>query len=152
MKSPERAKVIKVVFDTNVIVSGLIASSGSPHEVLEAWHRGDVVLLVCEAIADEVTGVLQRPYFRDKRQITRSDIARIKNSLETDAVVVSPEVTLEVVRDDPDDNRILECALEGGAEYVVSGDHHLLELKRFRGTQIVTAREFLSILELRRFR
>ena len=143
--------MIQVVFDTNVIVSGPIASSGSPHEVLEAWHRGDVVLLVCEAIVDEVTGVLQRPYFRDKRKITRSDIARIRNSLETDAVVVSPEATLEVVGDDPADNRILECALEGGADYVVNRDHHLLELKTFRCTQIVTAREFLSILKLRRF-
>ena len=139
--------MIKVVFDTNIIVSGLIANAGAPYQALEAWRRRDVVLLVSDAIIEEVVDVLARPFFRDKRQISRSDIARVKHALKMDAIVVSPNTRLEVVRDDPDDNRIVECALDGGADYIVSGDHHLLELKRFRGIQIVTAREFLTILE-----
>jgi len=139
--------VVKVVFDTNIIISGLIANSGAPYEILETWRRGDVISLTSEAIIDEVIEVLQRPFFRDKRHITQSDIARIKHALKTDAVVVSPKASLEVVGKDPDDNRILECALEGGADYLVSGDHHLLDLKRFRGMQIVTARQFLAILK-----
>ena len=139
--------MIKVVFDTNIIVSGLIANAGAPYQALEAWRRRDVVLLVSDAIIEEVVDVLARPFFRDKRQISRSDIARVKHALKMDAIVVSPNTRLEVVGDDPDDNRIVECALDGGADYIVSGDHHLLELKRFRGIQIVTAREFLTILE-----
>ena len=139
--------MIKVVFDTNIIVSGLIANAGAPYQALEAWRRRDVVLLVSDAIIEEVVDVLARPFFRDKRQISRSDIARVKHALKMDAIVVSPNTRLEVVGDDPDDNRIVECALDGGADYIVSGDHHLLELKRFRDIQIVTAREFLTILE-----
>ena len=139
--------MIKVVFDTNIIISGLIANAGAPYEALEAWRRRDVVLLVSDAIIDEVADVLARPFFRDQRHITKSDIDRVRHALKTDAMVVSPNTHLEVVEDDTDDDRIVECALDGGADYIVSGDHHLLELKRFRGIQIVTAREILAILE-----
>ena len=142
--------MLKVVFDTNIIVSGLIAHSGSPYRALEAWRRGDVVLLVSKPIVDEVASVLQRPFFREKRHIGKVDIARIRQALETDAVVVSPQVPLKVVANDPADDRILECTLEGGADYLVSGDHHLLELKRHRHVRIVTARQFLAILESQR--
>ena len=138
--------MLKVVIDTNVIVSGLTMSAGNPYEILKAWHRGDIVVLVSTAIVNEVVNVLGRPFFRDKRHITREDIARIERVLRTDALVVSPEVHLHVVENDPDDDRILECAGEGGADYVVSGDHHLLVLKRYRSTPIVTAREFVAIL------
>lgn len=139
--------MLKVVFDTNIIVSGLIAHSGNPYKILEAWRQGDVVLLVSKPIVDEVVSVLQRPFFREKRQIGKADVVRIRRALETDTVMVSPQVHLKVVANDPADDRILECALEGGADYLVSGDHHLLELKRYRHVRIVTARQFLAILE-----
>ena len=138
--------MIKAVYDTNVIVSGLIAHSGKPYQALEAWRRGDVILLVSKPIVDEVIEVLQRPYFQEKRHITRADIAGVKRSLEADAVMVSPEIRLEVVANDPDDNRILECAVAGDADCVVSGDHHLLELKQYQGIPVVTAAEFLVIV------
>ena len=139
--------MIKVVYDTNIIVSGLIAHAGAPYEALEAWRRREVVLLVSDAIIEEVADVLTRPFFRDKRHISQSDIERVRQALKMDAMVVSPNIHLEVVENDPDDDRIIECALNGGADYIVSGDHHLLKLERFRSIQIVTAREFLAILE-----
>lgn len=139
--------MIKVVFDTNIIVSGLIANTGAPYETIELWRRDNVVLLISDAIIDEVSDVLTRPFFRDQRHITKSDIDRIKHALKTDATIVSPNSRLKVVGNDPDDNRIIECALDGGADYIISGDHHLLELKRFAGIQIVTAKEFLTIFK-----
>jgi len=139
--------VIKVVYDTNIIVSGLIAHAGAPYEALEAWRRRDVVLLVSDAIIDEVADVLARPFFRDQRHISKSDIERVRQALRMDATMVPSNIHLEVVESDPDDDRIVECALGGSADYIVSGDHHLLELKRFHGIQIVTAREFCAILE-----
>jgi uncharacterized protein len=139
--------VIKVVFDTNIIVSGLIANTGAPYETIELWRRDDVVLLISDAIIDEVADVLTRPFFRDQRHITKSDIDRIKYALKTDATIVFPNSRLKVVGNDPDDNRIIECALDGSADYIISGDHHLLELKQFAGIQIVTAKEFLTIFK-----
>ena len=147
MRTSEGVDVIKVVFDTNIIVSGLIANTGAPYETIELWRRDNVVLLISDAIIDEVSDVLTRPFFRDQRHITKSDIDRIKHALKTDATIVSPNSRLKVVGNDPDDNRIIECALDGGADYIISGDHHLLELKRFAGIQIVTAKEFLTIFK-----
>lgn len=139
--------MMRVVCDSNIIVAGLIANSGSPYEVLKAWRRGDIVLLVSEAIIAEVVEALGRPFFREKRGITQQDIARVKQSLEMDAVAVSTKPHLKVVREDPDDDRIIECALEGNADYLVSGDKHLLTLRRYRHLPIVSARELLVILQ-----
>ena len=140
--------MLRVVLDTNIIISGSIASSGGPHEALKAWRLGEIILLVSDVIVSEVVEVLGRPFFRDRRRITSRDIAEIRRTLGTDAVLVSPQAHLEVIEDDPDDDRILECAVEGGADYLVSGDHHLLDLGRYRGIRIVTAREFVAILKM----
>lgn len=139
--------MLKAVCDTNVIVSGLIAHSGGPYELLEAWRRGEFVLLVSEAIVSEVTEVLGRPFFRDKRGITKEDIIRVREVLETDVVMVSIKSHLCEIENDPDDDRILECALDGEADYLVSGDHHLLALQRYRGIPVVTTRQFLTVLQ-----
>ena len=141
--------MLKVVLDSNVIISGLTATAGNPHNVLEAWRRGEIVLLTCPAIVEEVTEVLSRPFFREKRHITQEQVTRAKRVLEMDTVLVEPKEHLDVVDNDPDDDRVLECALAGGADYVVSGDHHLLDLGRFRHIPIVTPRQFLAILEAR---
>lgn len=139
--------MIKVVFDTNIIISGLIANSGPPYEVLEMWRQGNIVLLTSDAIIKEVVNVLKRPFFQDKRHIDKADISQIKRVLETDAIVFSPNTCLEIVGDDPDDNRVLECALDGDADYIISGDHHLLEIEEFQNIQIISARKFLIILK-----
>ncbi len=139
--------MLKVIFHTNVIVSGLTASSGHPYEALAAWRRGEVVLVISPPIVDEVLEALKRPFFRDKLHISEPDVTRAKRALETDAVMVSPKKRLRVVENDPDDDRVLECALEGGANYLVSGNHHLLELGECRGTRIVSPKEFLAILK-----
>ena len=141
--------MLKVVLDTNVIISGLTATRGNPHNILEAWRRGEIILLTCPAVVDEVAEVLCRPFFRDRRHITEDDVTRARRVLAVDATVVVPRVRLVVVEDDPDDDRVLECALEGGADYIVSGDHHLLDLGRFRHIPVVTPRQFLAILEAR---
>ena len=139
--------MLRVVLNTNIIVSGLIASSGNPREILAAWRQGVIILLVSDAIVGEVIDVLGRPFFRDRRRITSEDVAGIRQALQTDSVRVTPRAHVEMIKDDPDDDRILECALEGGADYLISSDHHLLDLERYRGTRIVTAREFTAILK-----
>ena len=139
--------MLKVVCDTNIIVSSLTTTSGNPYEVLEAWRRDQILLLVSETIVGEVVDVLGRPFFRDKRGINQRDIARVRHLLETDAVMVSPKTRLNVVKDDADDNAIIESAWEGEADYLVSGDHRLLALGRYRHIQVVTAKEFVAILK-----
>lgn len=102
-------------------------------------------MLLSEPIVDEVVAVLGRPFFRHRRHIGEADLARVKRALETDAAMVSHKKRLRVVEDDPDDDRVLECALEGGADYLVSGDRRLLGIERYGGIRIVTPREFMAI-------
>ena len=71
----------------------------------------------------------------------------MRAKVESAAELVRPGITLDIVTDDPDDNRILECAAEGRADYIVSGDRHLLRLKCYEGIPIVNVREFLTTLE-----
>lgn len=142
--------MLRVVLDTNTIVSGLISPSGSPHQVLLAFRKREFTLIVSRAIIAEVEQVLQRPYFRDQRGITADDVVRIKRLLVKRSQLVHPQSCRILVPADPDDDPILECALAGEADFLVTGDHHLLELERFEGIRIVTPRQFLAILEARR--
>ena len=141
--------MLKVVLDTNIIVSASISRSGSPYQVVQAWRRQEIILVLSRAIVEEVTEVLGRPYFREKHHITKSDIASLGQSLERQAMMVVPKEHLDVIGDDPDDDRVLECVVEGGADYLVTGDHHLLELRRYRAIPLVTAKEFLAIVKQR---
>ena len=62
------------------------------------------------------------------------------------AMIIHPRTKVNVVKDDPEDNKFLECALDAGADFIVSGDHHLLDLKMFKGIKIVKCKKFLEIL------
>ncbi len=138
--------MLKAVLDTNVIISGLISHGGAPYRALEAWRRGDFLLFTSPALLDELLDVLARPFFREKRGIADSDLARIRHLFETDASCVQPQVQLGVIQADPDDDRVLECALAGGVDFVVSGDRHLLSVREYQRIPIITVVQFLEIL------
>jgi hypothetical protein len=136
----------RAVIDTNVLVSGVIAPHGAPRRVLEAWHAGGFALITSEAIIAEARRVLRYPRICGRYRLTEGDIVAVVDSLRNDAEVVAGlyEVRKSV---DPTDDVFLACALEGRAEYVVSGDAHLLEIGTYQGVLIVTPRQFMAILE-----
>jgi hypothetical protein len=138
--------VLKAVIDTNVLLSGSVAGSGSPYEILEAWRRGDLLLVTRDDIIAEVIEVLGRPYYRKRRHVTDEIIAKIARALKTEALETKGELTVEVIAQDPDDNKFLACAIEGEADYIVSGDHHLLDLGSYMGIPIVRPAVFLEVL------
>ena len=135
----------RAVVDTNVLVSGIIAPHGAPRRLLEAWHAKRLTLVIAEAIIAEAERVLRYPRIRDRYNLTDDDVAMAVESLKTDAEVVTGlyEVRRSV---DPADDMFLACALEGRAEYVVSGDAHLLEIGAYHGVLIVTPRQFTAVL------
>ena len=75
------------------------------------------------------------------------DAAFLRARLETVAEIVEPEEVLDVIAEDPDDNRVLECAVKGRADLIVSGDRHLLKLGSYQGIAIVTVRQFMESAE-----
>ena len=129
---------MRIVADTNVIVSALIFG-GIPQRVLDLAAAGIVVLCYSAPIQEEVERVLEQKFgwkSNDGHQRVRSLLSW--------GIRVHPEVSLAVIKDDPDDDRILECAVAARAQAIVSGDRHLLRLTSFQGIQIQTPRQFLD--------
>lgn len=129
---------MKVVFDTNVLVSALVFPGGRGEEaLLRILHERDE-LVVSKSILDELLEVLARKFARDPEELSRT--ALLVADL---ASVVKPTRRLTVLKDLAD-NRILECAVAGHAAAVVTGDKALLALREYRGIRIVTLRDYLE--------
>lgn len=131
---------MRVVVDTNVMVSAFLG--GALKNIIVLWKSGKFTLLVSEAIADEYREVLKRPKFK----IVRTELDDFFALLLDRAEFVTSTETIDVIADDPSDNKFIETAIAGEAKLIVSGDNHLLELKSFRDISIITAREFMHQL------
>ncbi len=129
----------KVVLDTNVLISAIVFG-GKPREVFELILMEKVNLAISREILNEMRGVLSGRKFRYPQQVLHS----ILHSLENLAEFVVPQKPVKIIKDDPADNRILECALEAGAHIIISGDRHLLDVKRYRGIEIISPSDFLE--------
>ena len=133
-------KRLHVVLDTNVLISALLFG-GAPREILEMIIAGSIDCSLSTAILDELRDVLQRPKFG----FSCRQAAAVVEELCSVCEVVNPSMRIGVVKGDPDDDRILECALEAKAGIIVSGDSHLLELRTYRGIRILGPADFLGI-------
>ena len=133
---------MRVVLDTNVIISGL-NFPGNERLVLELALRGRFELCLSPFILDEIAGVLGRKFGWDEER--SSQVLRI---LEDAATIIEPQRLPEVIEGDHADNRALECAAAVSADYLVTGDRrHLLPLGEHDGVRILNAPRFLSIME-----
>jgi len=142
--STVRTGSLRVVLDTNVYVSSFTHPQGPPSQVWrQALHRR-YTLLISPAIVTEVARVLRLKFAWNDFHIIR----RIK-LLTRVAEIISPTITLHIIKDDPSDDRILECAVSGRADLIVSGDHHLANLKSFRGIGIIRPADLLRTFGVR---
>jgi putative PIN family toxin of toxin-antitoxin system len=132
---------LTVVFDTNILFSAT-GWRGKPFECVEQARAGKIQAVTCAELMDELAEKVELKFGFSPEQSAET-IARY---LRFFSMVKIPKV-LNVVPRDADDNAVLECALEGDAKFIVSGDKDLLELKQFRGIEIVRACEFLEILQ-----
>lgn len=134
---------MRVVIDTNVFLSG-IHWIGASHKVLRAWFIGAFTLVSSPDINKELFAQL-----RDfKIQMEREEILWWENLILEKSELVIPKQKINVIKDDPDDNKFIEAAVEGNCSYIVSNDRkHILKLKVFRGIKIVTPEEFLMFIK-----
>lgn len=138
---------MKVVLDTNVIVSGTLIEKGHPAKILNEWRDGRFTLVISEEIIEEVKDVLNDKELRKKyKKLTKQRVGRLINFIRRHSLIVPGKLHLEVVKEDPEDNKILTAALEGDADCIVSGDDHLLKLKRFQGIPILSPANFAKQL------
>jgi len=132
--------MIKVVFDTNIFISGLNFPSSKPARILELAVFGVLKNITSDYILREIDYVLSKKFSWDKDQI-KAALSWIKIFSKK----IKSKKTIRVIQHTAD-NRIIECAVSGKAKFIISGDKHLLELKIYKGIKIVTPSEFLELL------
>jgi len=134
-------KKIKAVFDTNVLVSAWFWG-GAESRLVELAEEGTIEAFISPHLLTELRRALEYPKFR----LEQSEIEGICGYYALVLRTVEPKRPINIIVEDPEDNGVIECADEVGADYIVSGNHHLLDLGRYGNTRIVRAREVLEEL------
>ena len=137
--STEASNVDRVVFDTNVLVSATL-NKGKPYRVLELAECEEVTSIMSQDIVNELDDVLGRERLPFEREQIDEFVGKVLSTSE----MVTPETNLEVIEDDPDDDKILECAVAGNADYIISGDSHLLDIGEYRDIRVLNPDQFLE--------
>ena len=133
--------MLRAVLDTNVLVSAII-SDGKSRELLKRGITNQYSIIISDLILKELVTVLRRPKFKTSEdEVHRTILALIRT-----ADVVNVTSKLKAVKEDPKDDMIIETAVDGGADVIVTGDSHLLRLKTFKGIKIITVEEMLACL------
>lgn len=135
---------MKIVADTNVLVSALIQPLGIPAQIMA--HQAAFAVVATEEMLSELQRVLHYPRIRKKYRLSNETIAAYVESLRHDCVILETTEAVTGVSEDPDDDKFLACAEEAGADCIVSGDPHLVRLGSYKGIPILTPRQFLATL------
>ena len=133
---------MKVVLDTNVLVSATL-SEGPPYQILELAEDGTITSVTSPGIIEETRDVLTR----DRLPFTNGQVDDFVEKVLSVSRVVAPETDLQVIEDDPDDDKIVECAVAADADYIISGDSHLLSLEEYDGIPVLSPADFLDQID-----
>jgi len=137
-----KIKEIRVVIDTNVIVSGILFG-GIPGELIPLWKSGRIKPLASKKIIEEYIKVLAYPKF----ELSETEINYILyNEILTYFDIIQTKDTPLIIKVDPSDDKFIHCAKAGKAIAIISGDQHLLNLKTYQKTKILTPAKFLENL------
>ena len=132
---------MKVVADTNVLISGLLWN-GNESDILKFIKLGELTNFISPEIIIELENVLSRKKF----QLTEKETNSAMGELLSMSKIIMPKEKINAVKDDPDDNIILECAMEGKADCIISGDGHLLDMVEYKEIPIMPAIDLLKII------
>ena len=135
---------MKLVLYTNILISALGWNGNERNLILSAFEH-KIELILSLDILTEFVLVLQRPKFEF---IEKKEIMKFLEFLFSVCNIVTPKEKIELIKDDPEDNKILECAVAGEVDFIITGDKHLLNLKKFKGIKIVDAKELLKIQKI----
>jgi len=133
---------MRVVYDTNILISAIFSQRSSPFRCLQLARDGIVQAVSCQEIVDEFQEKLLNKFSYELPQ-AQAFVEEVRSYSQ----LVSITNTLKVVSNDPDDDMVLECALVGGATYIVTGDKDLLSLSSYQNILIVKAADFIAIMD-----
>jgi len=134
--------MLKFTLDTNTFISATI-SKGNEYEILKLAKDGKIKIISSLEIIKEFREVISRRKFG----FSQKQIDNVTKQILSISDLIVPIIKLKIVKDDPDDDKILECAVSGSVDYVVSGDRHLLDLKEYDNIPIIKTAEALKIIK-----
>jgi putative PIN family toxin of toxin-antitoxin system len=138
---------MKAVLDVGQYVSATIQARGHPAQILAAWRAGRLELVTSTAILDDLRRVLRYPRLRKRHQWSDEEIELFVDSIALAATLTPGILEVNAVAEDPTDNKVIACAVEGQADYGIASDDHLLKLERYSHIVILPPRRFLDVLE-----
>ncbi len=130
---------MRVVLDTNIYISAILFG-GNCEEILRIAGSGSFELIISKSIILELRGILEKKFMWSKKQVSET-ISHIKNI----TTEIKPGIKVKIIRKDPSDNKILECAVSAMARYIVTGDKHLLDIKKYKEISILKPADFLKL-------
>lgn len=136
---------MRAVLDTNVVVSATLIRGGNEDQILQGWRQGAFELVLSPPVIDEMASALVYERLQRRQWMTRAEIVALLQAFAEESILVPGRVTVKASRD-PEDDKFLAAAIEGRAQYVVSGDRDLLDLTVYQGIKIVRPAAFLRVL------
>lgn len=133
--------MLKFTLDTNTLISATIAR-GNEFELMRLAKEGKIRIILSLPIIEEFKEVISR----EKFGFSARQIEQVTKLLFDVCDIVIPTVHLSVIKDDPDDNKLIECAVSGNVDYIVSGDKHLLNIQKYGNIPIIRTREALALI------
>lgn len=135
---------MRIVADTNVLISATFWK-GDSFKIIEKVEAKEIELILSEAILEEYSKVLDYEEIQQKVKKNNLDTKFVLEEFISMAIIVEPKKKFDVVKTDPDDNKFFDVAVEGKADYIISQDRHLLDIKEFKGIKILHPEQFLKL-------
>jgi len=136
---------MKIVLDTNQLISAILTPDGKSAMILDEILAGTFTLVISPKIIKEAEKVLSYPKLvklLKKRDVSPETIKALLDKIQVIGIMTYDSLLVDAIRDDPSDNIILACAVEGEADFIISGDHHLTDLKTYQGIIIIDPATF----------
>ncbi|MBI2523024.1 putative toxin-antitoxin system toxin component, PIN family [Candidatus Woesearchaeota archaeon] len=130
---------MKVTVDTNFLISATQWDYSVAHKLLKKFIISDAIIFTTQDILDEAVEVLERDF-----EYNKNEAKNIIEKILLFANLVEPKQKIEIIKDDPDDNKVIECAVESSSDYILTYDKHLLKIKKYKGIRIIKPEEILK--------
>jgi len=137
--------MLRVVLDANIYISALLKPKGLQSKIVRKGFQGDFQIVISEKIFLEICRVLKYPKIAERLSVSNQEIKKFLERLIDVSQWTLDEVYVRAC-EDPNDDIYLACAKESRADFLVSGDQHLLKMKEFGATKVVMSRVFLELL------
>jgi len=138
--------MLKVVLDANIFVSAVLKPHSDLAKIFELVREDKIKLILSEDILSEIRAVLLYPKIKKRHRRTRKEIDEFLNKASQASILAQGRIGTDEIREDPADNKYLSSALEAKADFIISGDHHLKDLKVFEGIRILDPSAFLVLM------